>query len=225
MNTIYCVEDDDSIRSLILYALESSGFSAFGYSGAGEFYAAVDECAPDLVLLDIMLPDTDGIKILKKLRSDPKTSDIAVIMLTAKGSESDKVTCFENGADDYITKPFGVMELISRIKAVLRRSNAKQDDSISINGITLDSARRTVTVDGVNIQVTYKEFELLHYLMAHKGRAVKRETLLNEIWGYYFEGESRTLDVHIGSLRKKLGDKGVMIETVRNVGYMIQQPV
>lgn len=174
-----------------------------------------------MVLLDIMLPDKDGISILKDIRTNEATKHLPVIMITAKGTESDKVKGFEYGADDYVTKPFGVMELISRIKAVLRRSSVVNSDVIDYKGILLDNQSRSVKVDGEEVTITFKEFELLKYLMMHKGTVVSRELLLEKIWGYHFEGESRTLDVHIGSLRHKLGSKGKCIETIRNVGYKI----
>lgn len=174
-----------------------------------------------MALLDIMLPDKDGIKILKDIRANEATGNMPVIMITAKGTELDKVRGFDCGADDYITKPFGVMELISRIKAVLRRSGVKADTVLEYDGIALNVKSRTLTVDGADIEVTYKEFELLRLLMEQRGSAVERGVLLDKIWGYHFEGESRTLDVHIGSLRHKLGEKGTLIKTIRNVGYKI----
>lgn len=220
MDRIFCVEDDESIRDLILYALKSAGFEAEGFESAKDFEARLSECVPSMALLDIMLPDKDGIKILKDLRASYSTRNIPVIMITAKGTESDKVKGFDCGADDYITKPFGVMELISRIKAVLRRSG-NMNSALEWGGIAVDERSRAVTVDGENITVTYKEFELLKYLLENRGSVVPREMLLDKIWGYRFEGESRTLDVHIGSLRHKLGEKGKLIETIRNVGYKI----
>lgn len=221
MQTIFCLEDDESIRSLIMYALKSSGFEAEGFEDAASFEKELSIRVPDLLLLDIMLPDKDGITVLSELRSKPLTKELPVIMLTAKGEEADKVKSFDAGADDYVTKPFGILELISRIKAVLRRSVGPEDDMLSYQGIVINRDKRLITVDNKPINVTFKEFELLLYLMQHKGAPVPREVLLNKIWGYHFEGESRTLDVHIGSLRHKLGEKGRLIETVRNVGYRI----
>lgn len=222
MSLIYCVEDDEGIRELVSYALKSAGFDVSEFENATEFELALQERVPALILLDIMLPDRDGISILKSVRSNDQTKDVPVILLTAKGTESDKVKGFECGADDYVTKPFGIMELISRIKAVLRRSKTDTSDEImEYNEIYLDNQSRKVSVLGTEIKVTYKEFELLKYLLKNKGMVVPRETLLEKIWGYHFEGESRTLDVHIGSLRHKLGEKGKCIETVRNVGYKI----
>lgn len=221
MDKIFCVEDDESIRDLILYALKSAGFEAEGFESAVEFESRLAGCVPSMALLDIMLPDKDGIKILKDIRANEATENMPVIMITAKGTELDKVKGLESGADDYITKPFGVMELISRIKAVLRRSGVKADTVLEYDGIALNINSRTLTVDGADIEVTYKEFELLRLLMEQRGSAVERGVLLDRIWGYHFEGESRTLDVHIGSLRHKLGEKGALIKTIRNVGYKI----
>lgn len=222
MSKIYCVEDDEGIRDLITYAVKSAGFEVEGFESAESFEKKLDTELPSMVLLDIMLPNKDGIEILKDIRNSERTKNLPVIMITAKSTEGDKVKGFEYGADDYVTKPFGVMELISRIKAVLRRSgNNVQSDIIDYKGIVLDNQSRSVSVDNENIAITYKEFELLKYLLVHKGTVVPREVLLEKIWGYHFEGESRTLDVHIGSLRHKLGEKGKCIETVRNVGYKI----
>ncbi|MCC8161041.1 MAG: response regulator transcription factor [Oscillospiraceae bacterium] len=221
MNSIFCVEDDEGIRDLITYAVKSAGFTVEGFESAAEFEKRLKSYMPSMVLLDIMLPDKDGIQILKDIRKNDATKNLPVILITAKGMESDKVKGFEHGADDYVTKPFGVMELISRIKAVLRRSNAAGADIIDYKGITLNNQSRSVKVDGEDVTITFKEFELLKYLMTHKGTVVPREVLLEKIWGYHFEGESRTLDVHIGSLRHKLGAKGKCIETIRNVGYKI----
>lgn len=221
MNKIYCVEDDEGIRDLITYAVKSAGFEGEGFECASDFEKQVKISMPSMVLLDIMLPDKDGIEVLRDLRKNESTKHLPVIMISAKGTESDKVKGFEYGADDYITKPFGVMELISRIKAVLRRSSTASADLIDYKGIVLDNQSRSLVVDGEDVTITFKEFELLKYLLNHKGKVVPREVLLEKIWGYHFEGESRTLDVHIGSLRHKLGVKGKCIETIRNVGYKI----
>ena len=221
MSIIYCVEDDEGIRDLITYAVKSAGFEVEGFESASSFEKRLKETIPSMVLLDIMLPDKDGISILKDIRTNEATKHLPVIMITAKGTESDKVKGFEYGADDYVTKPFGVMELISRIKAVLRRSSVVNSDVIDYKGILLDNQSRSVKVDGEEVTITFKEFELLKYLMMHKGTVVSRELLLEKIWGYHFEGESRTLDVHMGSLRHKSGSKGKCIETIRNVGYKI----
>lgn len=221
MSMIYCLEDDEGIRDLITYAVKSAGFEAEGFETAKEFSARLEKAVPSMVLLDIMLPDKDGIDVLKDIRSNERTEKLPVIMITAKGTESDKVKGLDCGADDYVTKPFGVVELISRIKAVLRRSSDTEDDVIDYKGIVLNSSKRSVSIDGKEITVTYKEFELLKYLLMHRGTVVTRERLLEKIWGYHFEGESRTLDVHVGNLRHKLGEKGKCIETIRNVGYRI----
>ena len=222
MDLIYCVEDDEDIRDLVVYALKSSGFEAEGFPEADSFYNALEKRTPDLTLLDIMLPDKNGTHILKELRESEATAEMPVIFLTAKSSEMDKVKGFEYGADDYITKPFGVLELVSRIKAVLRRTKKEtQNNIIEYAGIVVDTGSRNVKSNGEEIVLTYKEYELLYMLLKNKGTAIKREMLLTEVWGYDFEGESRTLDVHIGSLRHKLGENGVLIETVRNVGYKI----
>lgn len=224
MHLIYCVEDDDGIRELIAYAIESSGLAVREFANGAEFEKALDEQLPDLILLDIMLPDKDGMQILKDLKDNDRTRDLPVIFLSAKNSELDKVKGLNLGADDYITKPFSVLELISRVKAVLRRSE-KHDKQNNEKGIKLDNSARTVYVNGNEIQLTYKEFELLKCLMDKKGSALSRDFLLTQVWGYDFEGESRTLDVHIGSLRHKLGDMGSAIETVRNVGYRFTKNV
>lgn len=221
MSMIYCVEDDEGIRELIIYAVKSAGFQAEGFESAAAFSERLKTAVPSMVLLDIMLPDKDGIEVLKDIRSNESTEKLPVIMITAKGTESDKVKGLDSGADDYVTKPFGVVELISRIKAVLRRSSDTEDDIIDYKGIVLNSSKRSVSVDGEEITVTYKEFELLRYLLMHRGTVVTRERLLEKIWGYHFEGESRTLDVHVGNLRHKLREKGKCIETIRNVGYRI----
>lgn len=219
MQTIYCVEDDQNIRELTIYALSSSGFEAVGFECATPLFAALEKRIPHLILLDIMLPGKDGMEILRELREQGKTQAVPVILLTAKTSEWDKVRGLDMGADDYITKPFGVMELISRVKAVLRRSKGEVDGTFRCGGVQLDYPRRSVSVDGKDVLLTYKEFELLYYLMKNEGVVLTREKLMNEVWGFDFEGESRTVDVHIRTLRQKLGEGGGMIETVRNVGY------
>ena len=217
---IYCVEDDMNIRELVAYALKTSGYEAIGFENAAEFYKGLKEGNPDLILLDIMLPDEDGISILKKLRGKNEYKDIPVIMLTAKSTEYDKVKGLDVGADAYVTKPFGVMELISRIKAVLRRSQKSiSTDMMLLGDIRLDIQKHEVTVSGKEVVLTYKEFELLTYLMKNQGIVLSRDKILEVIWNYDYEGESRTVDVHIGSLRQKLGSSGNMIETVRGVGY------
>jgi len=213
---IVLVEDDDDIREIVLYALHQAGFEALGFaSGAGVLVHPV----PDLYILDIMLPDEDGLSILKKIRG---VSSVPVIMLTAKGSEHDKVKGLDLGADDYIAKPFGVMELISRIKALLRRSGGVQKElALSHGGITIDHAKRQVLASGTPVALTFKEYELLHYLMTNKGIALSRDKIVDVVWGYDFEGESRTVDMHIKSLRQKLGMAGEHIKTLRGVGYKL----
>lgn len=218
---IYCVEDDEDIRELVVYALKSSGFEADGFDCASGFEAAVNKRMPDMVILDIMLPDKSGIEILTEIRENKQTSELPVILLTAKNSETDKVKGFDCGADDYITKPFGVLELVSRVKAVLKRCKRENGEIINYNGIVLDATGRSVMSDGMDVELTYKEFELLYILLKNIDKSVSRDKLLADVWGYDFEGESRTLDVHIGSLRHKLGENGKLIKTVRNVGYKI----
>ena len=219
---IYCVEDDDNIRELVIYTLESTGMAARGFADGSAFMEALAEETPELVLLDIMLPGDDGITILKKLKQSSKTKDMPVIMVTAKGTEYDKVIGLDLGADDYVTKPFGMMELVSRIKAVLRRTGRMQEkDVLEINGIRLDIRKHEVTVNGSLIILTLKEFEMLRLLMSNPNIVLTRDQLLEDIWGYNFEGETRTVDVHVRTLRQKLGDRGSVIETVRGVGYRI----
>jgi len=219
---IYCVEDDRSIRELIIYALKSNGYEAVGFDKAEPFYKELENKLPDLVLLDIMLPGEDGIEILKKLKASPKLRNIPVIMLTAKSAEYDKVLGLDSGADDYITKPFGIMEFLSRVKAVLRRSgNVSNPSEISVGRLTMYIDKHVVIADGKEVALTFKEFELLKYLMENAGIVLTRDKLLEEVWGYEYEGETRTLDVHIRTLRQKLGEAGAVIETVRGVGYKI----
>ncbi len=224
MSLIYCVEDDDGIRELISCALKSGGYSVKAFPAAKPLYDALKISVPSLILLDIMLPDEDGLTVLARLKSDPPLSDIPVIMLTAKSGETDKVQGLESGADDYITKPFGVMELLSRIKAVLRRSakqSGERPETLEIGGCCLDASRRIVTYNGKEVMLTYKEFELLMYLMRHQSIAVSRDKLMEMVWGYEFAGETRTVDMHIKTLRRKLEEAGCtdLIRTVRGVGY------
>lgn len=221
MPKIYCIEDDESIRELIVYALTSSGFKAEGFEGAEKFYEKLNKSIPDLILLDIMLPGENGIKILEKLKMNLSTKDVPVIMVTAKQSELDKVKGLDMGADDYITKPFGVMELISRVKAVLRRTIPNDHTLLCLNDICIDYEKRLVTVNDSTIKLTYKEFELLYYLFKNQDIVLTREKIMNEIWGFDFEGETRTVDVHIGTLRQKLGKNSKVIQTIRNVGYKV----
>ena len=219
---IYCVEDDANIRELVVYALKTAGYESFGFENAVCFYQGMKEQQPDLILLDIMLPGDDGMVLLKKLKSSSKTKDIPVIMVTAKGSEYDKVIGLDSGADDYVTKPFGMMELVSRIKAVLRRSRKTEEKSqIELSGVCMNIKKHDVTVNGKEVALTLKEFELLEKLMLNKGIVLTRDQLLTEIWGYDFDGETRTVDVHVRTLRQKLGEKGDLIQTVRGVGYRV----
>lgn len=222
---IYYVEDDTSIRELVLYALKTAEFQVMGFENAASFYKRMKEQQPDLILLDIMLPDEDGVSILKKLKSRPDTENIPVIMMTAKSSEYDKVLGLDSGADDYITKPFGVMELISRVKAVIRRSDRSKGSAgevLKIGEMVLDEQKHEVYARGQEVSLTFKEFELLSYLMKNRGLVLSRDKILNTIWNYEYEGESRTVDVHIGSLRQKLGTCGDFIKTIRGIGYKIE---
>ena len=219
---IYLVEDDNSIRELVAYTLQSAGFSAEGFEKPSAFWAAMEKELPSLILLDVMLPEEDGISILKKLRASSKTKKTPVILLTAKGSEFDKVIGLDSGADDYVAKPFGMMELLSRVKALLRRAEGEDEVSdYTLGELSVSQVRHEVTVEGNEIILTLKEFELLNLLLENRGKVLTRDQLLNSIWGYGFDGENRTIDVHIRTLRQKLGTCGQYIETVRGVGYKI----
>lgn len=218
MPLIYIIEDDEDIRELVLYALKSNGFEAKGFED-GE--ALFQNPIPDLILLDIMLPGDDGYTILNKLKKNFRTSDIPIIMLTAKTSQLDKVKSLDMGADDYIEKPFGIMELISRVKAVLRRTRKDEVRIVSFKDITVDYDKYIATVNRKEIKLTHKEFELLYYLVKNQGLVLSRDKIMNEVWGFDFEGETRTIDVHIRTLRLKLGDSGKYIHTIRNVGYKL----
>ncbi len=220
MAEIWIVEDDIDIREMESYALESSGFTVRAFSDGPSFRAELGGALPDLVLLDIMLPDEDGLTILKQLRKDSATSSIPVIMVTAKTTEMDKVRGLDQGADDYMTKPFGVLELVSRIKALLRRSG-RSEQSLSCAGIVMDDERRRVEENGRQVELTFKEYELLKYLLLHRGTVLSRDKLMDAVWGFAFAGESRTVDMHVKTLRQKLGESGKLIETVRNVGYRL----
>ena len=223
MALIYIVEDDKNISEIESYALKNSGYLVDTFENAKTFWSRVQDRKPDLVLLDVMLPDSDGIEVLKKMRRNPDTRRVPVIMVTAKSSEIDKVKGLDNGADDYITKPFGIMELISRVKAILRRINQDEEEKqLVFQNITLDCEKRQVTLDGENCELTYKEFKLLKLFLQNAGIVMTRETIMEKVWGIDFEGESRTLDMHIKTLRQKLGDAGKHIKTVRNVGYRIE---
>ncbi|MGM9629708.1 response regulator transcription factor [Butyricicoccus sp.] len=226
--SIYVVEDDESIRTMVVYALNGSGYVTRGFADSRAFFQAMDEKAPDLVLLDIMLPGEDGLSILKRLRSTPKTARIPAIMLTAKSTEMDKVRGLDMGADDYVAKPFGILELLSRIRAVARRTveSGKQtaDEGSGIfeyQNVRVDEASHIVTVDGNEVMLTRKEFKLLCDLMRNQGRVLTRDQIMEQVWGFDYGGATRTVDIHINTLRKKLGDDGTMIQTVRGVGYKI----
>ena len=222
---IYLLEDDTSIQKFVIYALTNAGFQIEGFETPSEFWDAMKKAAPELLLLDVMLPEEDGISILNKLRAKEDTKKLPVIMLTAKGTEYDRIIGLDSGADDYVAKPFSVMELISRIKAVLRRSGnvSEGDKEEYIAGdVTLSVAKHTVLVKGQEVKLTYKEFELLAMLMKHREKVFERDEILEKIWGYDFDGESRTVDVHVRTLRSKLGDGGNIIETVRGVGYKVK---
>ena len=222
---IYLVEDDDSIRELVLYTLHTTVFEAEGFRNAADFWQALEKELPQLVLLDIMLPDEDGLHILKRLRAGAETADLPVMMLTAKSSEYDRVVGLDSGADDYMPKPFGMMELVSRVRALLRRAAkpAAEDKLFTAGSLAVDVKRRAVTVDGEPVILTYKEFELLCYLLENRGVVLSRDQILTKIWDYNYSGETRTVDVHIRTLRQKLGDAGALIETVRGVGYRLAQ--
>lgn len=222
---IYLVEDDDSIRELVLYTLHTTGFEAEGFQNAADFWQALEKELPQLVLLDIMLPDEDGLHILKRLRAGAETADLPVMMLTAKSSEYDRVVGLDSGADDYMPKPFGMMELVSRVRALLRRAAkpAAEDKLFTAGSLAVDVKRRAVTVDGEPVILTYKEFELLCYLLENRGVVLSRDQILTKIWDYNYSGETRTVDVHIRTLRQKLGGAGALIETVRGVGYRLAQ--
>ncbi|MBR2465449.1 MAG: response regulator transcription factor [Clostridia bacterium] len=221
---IYLLEDDDSIRELVCYSLEKTGNPARGFALPHEFYKALESELPELVLLDVMLPEEDGLTVLKNLRSKKRTADLPVIMLTAKGTEFDKVTALDLGADDYVTKPFGVMELVARVKALLRRvgrTPCEKNGDFNLGRLSVSTERHEVRVDGKEISLTYKEFELLVFLLENRGVVLTRDRILREVWDYEFDGENRTVDVHVRTLRQKLGEDLELIETVRGVGYKI----
>lgn len=223
MATIYIVEDDVNIREIERYALKNSGYEVEEFESGAQLFARMKKALPSLLLLDIMLPDEDGLEILSQIRSQKDTAGIPIIMVTAKTSELDKVKGLDLGADDYITKPFGVMELISRVKALLRRTAGSQDESkICYGEIVLDNDKHAVSVAGAACELTFKEFELLKYLMINRGIVLSRDKIMDQVWGFEYEGESRTVDMHIKTLRQKLGAAGSCIKTVRNVGYMIE---
>lgn len=224
MALIYIVEDDSDIREIESYALKCGGFEVREFECAKDLYRGIEEKAPDLFLLDVMLPDEDGLQILTKLRGQPQTKDIPIILVTAKSSEIDKVRGLDTGADDYITKPFGIMELLSRVKALLRRTApAGETKRMEEGPLCMDDERHQVTVNGEICDLTFKEYELLKLLLKNKGMVMTREIIMERVWGTDFEGESRTLDMHIKTLRQKLREAGGMIRTVRNVGYVLEK--
>ena len=223
MALIYVVEDDVNIQEIEMFALKNSGYRVEGFGNAKDFFAKLSEKTPDLILLDVMLPDLDGLSILKKVRTVPDTKKTPVIFLSAKTSEIDKVKGLDMGADDYLAKPFGVMELISRVKALLRRSNAASEEkTLALGEIQIDNEKHCVYVGNRLCELTYKEFELLKMMMQNVGIVLTRDRIMDRVWGTDYEGESRTLDMHIKTLRKKLGEEGIRIKTVRNVGYVLE---
>ena len=220
---IWCVEDDASIRDIEIYALQSTGFEARGFEDGASFFKALETQKPDLVILDIMLPGEDGISILRRMKEHADLRNIPVIIATAKGAEYDKILGLDMGADDYLVKPFGMMEMVSRVRAVLRRAEpGKVSHLLKAGGLVLNLDEHTVSVDGERVMLTYKEYELLKLFLSHPGVAFSRDQLFNEIWGMDYVGESRTVDMHIRTLRQKIGAYGKMIETVRNVGYRLE---
>ena len=219
---IYLLEDDTNIRNFVVYALNNSGLEAEGFELPSRFWAAVEKKKPSMAILDIMLPEEDGLSVLRKLRESSETKDLPIIMLTAKSTEYDKVIGLDGGADDYVTKPFGTMELMARVKALLRRAEPVSDGKeYSIGPLLLNPDKHIIRVDGQDVALTLKEFQLLCYLIRNKGNVMTRDRILQEVWGYEFDGENRTVDVHIRTLRSKLGKAGDLIETVRGIGYRI----
>lgn len=222
MALIYIVEDDESIREIESIALKNSNYIVSAFENAKEFYKKLDELVPDLILLDVMLPDESGYDIVRKLRKRPATQDIPVIMVTAKTTEMDMIKGFDGGADDYIKKPFSIMELITRVKALLRRTAKEEPKLLKLDDLVIDHERHVVTVNNEPVDLTYKEYELLRLLMGSQGIVMTREVIMRSVWDTDFEGETRTVDMHIKTLRHKLGDYGSRIKTVRNVGYVIE---
>lgn len=219
---IWCVEDDDSIRDIEVYALQSTGVEARGFADGGSFWAALEQEKPALVVLDVMLPGVSGIDLLRRMKASPALREIPVVMATAKGAEYDRIQGLDIGADYYLTKPFGVMELVSCVKAVLRRCGPKAAEQLRADGLVLDETEHTVTVDGERVALTYKEYELLRLFLSHPGTAFSRDQLMADVWGTDYCGETRTVDMHIRTLRQKLGPYGERIETVRGVGYRME---
>lgn len=222
MALIYIIEDDDSIREIEEFALMNAGHKVLGFTCAKDFYKKLEDVVPDLCLVDIMLPDENGNEIVRKLRKNTETAKLPVIMATAKTSELDLVKGIEDGADDYIKKPFSVMELISRVKALLRRTLTEEVKELKLDGLTINNEKHEVSVNGNLIELTYKEYELLSLFILNKGIVLNRDTIMDRVWGTDYEGESRTIDMHVKTLRQKLGDYGSRIKTVRNVGYVIE---
>ena len=222
MALIYIVEDDDSIREIEEFALMNAGHKVLGFPCAKDFYKKLDEVIPDLCLVDVMLPDESGNEIVKKLRANFMTKKLPVIMVTAKTSELDLVKGIEDGADDYIKKPFSVMELISRVKALIRRTEVQEIKELTLDGITINNEKHEVRVDGQLVELTFKEYKLLSLFIINKGIVLSRDTIMDKVWGTDYEGESRTIDMHVKTLRQKLADYGTRIKTVRNVGYIIE---
>ncbi len=222
MALIYIIEDDDSIREIEEFALLNAGHKVCGFTCASDFFKKMEEIIPDLCLVDIMLPDENGNEITRKLRKNPDTKKIPVIMVTAKTGEFDLVKGIEDGADDYIKKPFSVMELISRVKALLRRTHVEEIKELKLDELVINNEKHEVSVEGRVIELTFKEYELLSQFMINKGIVLSRDTIMNLVWGTYYEGESRTVDMHVKTLRQKLGDYGTRIKTIRNVGYVME---
>ena len=222
---IWCVEDDASIRDIELYALRSAGLEAEGFTDGAAFWQALQSEKPDLVVLDVMLPGADGTELLRRMRATPSLRAVPVILATAKGAEYDRISGLDSGADDYLVKPFSVMELASRVRAVLRRCKAPEEKSLTCGGLTLNEQEHTVSVNGQRVELTYKEYELLRLFLTHPRTAFTRDKLMEQVWGTDFCGESRTVDMHIRTLRQKLGQEGTHIQTVRNVGYRWEDTV
>ncbi|MCR4610956.1 MAG: response regulator transcription factor [Lachnospiraceae bacterium] len=222
MALIYIIEDDESIREIEEFALSNAGHKTVGFTCAKKFYKKLDEIIPDLCIVDIMLPDENGNEIVKKLRRNPDTKKLPVIMVTAKTTELDLVKGIEEGADDYIKKPFSVMELVSRVKALLRRTQKEEVKELKLDGLLINNEKHEVSIDGKPIELTYKEYELLSMFILNKGIVLKRDSIMDKVWGTDYEGKTRTIDMHVKTLRKKLGQYGSRIKTIRNVGYVLE---
>lgn len=222
MALIYIIEDDESIREIESFALKNAGHKVVGFDNAKSFYKQMDEVLPDLLLVDLMLPDESGNEIVKKLRAKSETKKLPIIMVTAKTTEIDLIKGLEDGADDYIKKPFSVMELITRVKAILRRFEPTEEKQLNLDELSLNDDKHEVHIGTQKIELTFKEYELLQYLLINRGIVLSRDKIMSQVWGVLYEGESRTLDMHIKTLRKKLGDYGKRIRTIRNVGYLIE---